>query len=69
MSGANLLDLLGSIEEGQVVIAEDELDDIDNDPYKKRLYKVDYDRHGPTPKTLDGNTSSRKAQWFYTYCY
>lgn len=50
----NLFDLLGSLEEGQVVIAEDELDDIDNDPDKKRLYKIGYDRHGLTPKTLDG---------------
>ena len=44
MSGANLLDLLGSLEVGQVVIAEDEPDDIDDHPDKERLYKVGYDR-------------------------
>jgi hypothetical protein len=59
MSGANILDLLGSVEEGQLTIAEDELDDIDDDPVKRRLYKVGYDRFGLVPRTLDGNTSSR----------
>jgi hypothetical protein len=48
MSGANILDLVGSVEVGQVVIAEDELDNIDDDSVKRRLYKVGFDIHGTT---------------------
>lgn len=69
MSGANILDLLGSLEDGQVVIVEDELDDIDKDPDKKRLIKVGYDRHGSVTRTLDGNTKGRQLKWFCTYGY
>ena len=43
MSGANLLDLLSSIESNQITLAEDELDDIHEDPDKLRIYKVGYD--------------------------
>ena len=69
MSGPNLLDMLGSVEVGQVVVAEDELDNIDEDKSKQRIYKVGYDRFGVVPKTLDGSLSSRHAQWYFTYCY
>ena len=37
MSGANLLDLLGSIESNQITLAEDELDNIHDDPDKLRI--------------------------------
>ena len=40
MSGANLLDILGSVEPCQVTLAEDEFDDIDRDEVKKKIYKV-----------------------------
>jgi hypothetical protein len=58
MSGANLLDIMGSVEPCQVTIAEDEFDDIDTDEVKKKMYKVGYDINGVVPRTLDGNTSA-----------
>ena len=69
MSGANLLDLLGSLEMGQITIAEDELDDIDEDHDKKRLYKVGYDIHGVVTRTLDGNKSSRGNKYYLPFGY
>ena len=67
MSGANLLDLLGSVEMGQITIAEDELDDIDEDHDKKRLYKVGYDIHGVVTRTLDGNKRQQRQQILFTF--
>jgi hypothetical protein len=69
MSGANLLDLLGSIEANQITLAEDELDDIHEDPDKLRIYKVGYDNTEAVPRTLDGNTSNRNARFYYPFCF
>src|SRR5215216_3059874 len=69
MSGANLLDILGSYEPCQVTIAEDEFDDIDRDEIKKKMWKVGYDINGIVPRTLDGNTSARSNRYYYAYCF
>jgi hypothetical protein len=66
-SGANLLDLYGSSEICQITLAEDELDDLDEDPVKHRIYKVGYDITGKTTKTLDGNTSNRNLRLYTVY--
>lgn len=68
-SGANLLDMFGSVESGQVVLAEDEFDDIDKDEIKKKLIKVGYDEEGIVPRTLDGNTSNRHNEWYFVFGY
>jgi hypothetical protein len=69
MSGASLLELLGSVEACQVTILEDELQNMDNDPYKETAYKIGYDETSQVPKTLDGSTSSRHNQWYLPYCF
>ncbi len=69
MSGANLLDILGHVELGQVTIAEDELDDIDRDELKRKIYKIGYDNTGQTTRTLDGSLSTRTNRWYYTYSF
>ena len=69
MSGANLLDLLGSIETNQITLAEDELDDIHEDPDKLRIYKVGYDNTEAVPRTLEGNTTNRNARFYYPFCF
>jgi hypothetical protein len=43
LSGANILDLYGSVERNQITIAEDELDDIEDDKIKQKIYKVGAD--------------------------
>jgi hypothetical protein len=67
MSGANLLDIFGSVESGQAVLAEDEFDDIDKDEIKKKLIKVGYDDEGLVPRNLDGNTSNRHNEWYFVF--
>jgi len=68
-SGVNLLDMFGSVESGQVVLAEDEFDDVDKDEIKKKLIKVGYDEEGIVARTLDGNTSNRHNEWYYVFGY
>jgi hypothetical protein len=64
LSGANILDLYGSNGRCQITLAEDELDDIKDDAIKRKLYKIGYDITGKTPRTLDGNTSSRASRLY-----
>jgi hypothetical protein len=67
MTGASLLELLGSVEVCQVTVLEDELQSMDKDPHKEMAYKVGYDDTSQVPKNLDGNTSSRHNEWYLPY--
>jgi hypothetical protein len=67
-SGANICEYLGTVEEGQGTIAEDELGDLDNDPYKKLLYMTGYASGNCVPKILDGNTKGRDQRYYRSYC-
>ena len=67
-SGANLCEYLGTLEEGQGTIAEDELNNMDKDEYKKLLYMNGYASGSSVPKILDGNTKSREQRYYRPYC-
>ena len=67
-SGANICEYLGTVEEGQGTIAEDELGDLDYDAYKRLLYMTGYASGGSVPKVLDGNTKGREQVYFRSYC-
>lgn len=69
MSGASILDLLGSLEMGQVVIAEDELNNLKSDSDKWNLYTLGYDAFGETTRTLDGSTSKRVVSYYPAFGY
>jgi hypothetical protein len=69
ISGASLLDLFGTLEPAQVVIAEDELNFIKDDSEKRRLYTGGYDIWGLSTRTLDGSTANRKIRWFPGFGY
>lgn len=47
----NIREYLGTVEEGQGTLAEDEMDDIERDPSKMRLFKTGYASGGNVPKT------------------
>jgi hypothetical protein len=67
-SGANICEYLGTIEEGQGTIAEDELGDMDDDPYKKLLYMNGYASGSCVPKILDASSKSREQRFYRSYC-
>lgn len=68
MSGANLLDLIGPIEKCQISIAEDELDNIHDDPDKERIYKMGYEDIGLVTRTVDPSSSDRAIRLYNPYC-
>jgi hypothetical protein len=65
---ANIYRSLGSIEEGQVTILEDEIDSIDERDEKMTIYKGGY-HPGVKVARNDDTSSGRKSQGFYTYCF
>jgi hypothetical protein len=67
-SGANIREYLGTVEEGQGTIAEDEVDDLDKDSDKKRVYTTGYASGSCVPKILEGNTKAREQRYYLPYC-
>jgi hypothetical protein len=67
-SGANICEYLGTVEEGQGTIAEDELGNLDKDDYKKLLFMTGYASGSCVPKILDGNTKGRQSRYYRSYC-
>lgn len=64
---ANIYQYLGSIEEGQGIILEDEADNIDESNEKMRIYKVGYTA-GAKVSRID-TSFGRKQIGFWTYCF
>lgn len=67
MTPANIYQFLGSIEEGQGTLCEDEADNIDGDRDKMKIYKNGYTKGIPVLRT--DASSGRKQYRFYTYCF
>jgi hypothetical protein len=67
-SGANICEYLGTVEEGQGTVAEDELGNLDEDDYKKLLYMTGYASGSCVPKILNGNTDGREQRYYRSYC-
>ena len=69
MTSANIFRSLGSLDEGQVTICEDELDDLEDDRDKKRIYVNGYCTGVPVFRTEEGPSNSRKPTKYFTYCF
>ncbi|MDQ6668764.1 MAG: bifunctional DNA primase/polymerase, partial [Thermoproteota archaeon] len=67
ITSANIYQFLGSMEEGQGTICEDEADDIDDDKDKMRIYKNGYTTGYPVLRT--DTTYGRKQYRFHTFCF
>ena len=67
ITAANIYQFLGSMEEGQGTICEDEADDIDDDKDKMRIYKNGYTTGYPVLRT--DTTYGRKQYRFHTFCF
>ncbi len=63
---ANIYRFFGGVEEGQGIILEDEIDDIDQQPEKMKLYKAGY-KTGTKVSRNDDTGSGRRSQGYWTY--
>jgi hypothetical protein len=66
MTSANIYQVLGSLDEGQATICEDEADNIDENQEKMRIYKNGYTIGFPVLRT--DTTYGRKQFKFNTFC-
>jgi hypothetical protein len=66
-TAANIYHFLGSIEEGQGIILEDEADDIDRNNEKMRIYKVGY-RSGTKVSRMNGSFD-QKQRGYWNFCF
>lgn len=67
LTSANIYQFLGSDEEGQGTLCEDEADNIDLDAEKMRIYKSGYTMGVPVMRT--DISSGRKQYRYNTYCF
>jgi hypothetical protein len=67
ITAASIYQFLGSMEEGQGTICEDEADDIDEDKDKMRIYKNGDTTGYPVLRT--DTTYGRKQYRFHTFCF
>lgn len=68
VSGPNVLSALGNIESGQITLAEDEVDNLDNEHDKMTIWKMGYCQTGSRVPKTDLN-AGRKQNLYYTYCF
>jgi hypothetical protein len=69
---ANIYNFLNSIEEGQGIILEDEIDNIDEQDEKMRNYKVGYKTGTKISRMYDTSSSTNNVKTqkgYYTYCF
>jgi hypothetical protein len=68
VSGPNIFTTIGSVEECQCTIGEDEVDNLDNEHDKMNIYKSGYSRGSSRIPKTDLN-NGRKQELFHSYCF
>ena len=68
---ANIYNFLNMFEEGQGIILEDEIDDIEDQGDKMKIYKVGYVLGSQVTRMYDSTngTNAKPQKRFYTYCF
>ncbi|WP_415311075.1 hypothetical protein [Candidatus Nitrosocosmicus sp. FF01] len=69
---ANIYNFLDRVEEGQGIILEDEIDNIEEQPEKMKIYKGGYvsgTRVTRLYESAEGSKTKRKQQRFFTFCF
>lgn len=69
MTHSNIYRFLGSIQEGQGTICEDEADDLDESPDKMRIYKVGYTTGFRVPRNDEDLSHGRTQDAYCTFCF
>lgn len=72
---ANIYNFLNSIEEGQGIILEDEIDNIEEQDEKMKIYKVGYktgtkiSRMYDTSSSSNSSNSVKSQKGYFTFCF
>ena len=69
---ANIYNFLNSVEEGQGIILEDEIDNIEEQEEKMKIYKVGYKTGTKISRMYDTSSSSnnnKTQKGYYTFCF
>jgi hypothetical protein len=72
ISPANIYNFLGQFEEGQGIILEDEIDNIEEQEEKMRIYKAGYTKGAKVTRMYDsssGLAKAREQKRYNTYCF
>jgi hypothetical protein len=70
ISPANIYNFLGQSEEGQGIILEDEIDDIDMQSDKKKIYKAGYTTGTKVTRIYEsGNSTQGNQKRFNSFCF
>lgn len=74
ISPANIYNFLGQLEEGQGIILEDEIDNIEDQLEKMRIYKAGYTKGAKVTRMYDSSTESgtakaKEQKRYNTYCF
>lgn len=69
MTAANIYRHLGSIQEGQGTICEDEVDDLDDNREKMKIYKNGYVSGVRVPRNDKEGLTSMVQSGYFTYCW
>jgi hypothetical protein len=72
ISPANIYNFLGQFEEGQGIILEDEIDNIDEQDEKMRIYKAGYIKGAKVTRMYDsssGITKAKEQKRYNTFCF
>jgi hypothetical protein len=69
MTAANIYRHLGSIQEGQGTICEDEVDDLDDNREKMKIYKNGYVSGIRVPRNDKEGLNSMVQSGYFTYCW
>jgi hypothetical protein len=67
ITAANIFTYLGTVQEGQGIILEDEADNVDRNNEKMKLYKRGYNAGGTVTRT--DLTFGRKQDSYFVYCF
>jgi hypothetical protein len=66
---ANIYNFLGQFEEGQGIILEDELDNIENQEDKMRIYKTGYVSGAQVTRMYESSNKGKAQQRYNTFCF
>lgn len=68
LNAANVYDFIGTVNEGDCTIIDDEIQDLNDDPEKGKIYRSGYRKGAKVRRILDPSSTKRTHRYYNTYC-